>query len=91
MSLICLILADVHLDPDRELDERPAFLLGVDLRAVITNRHRQRITEFLRRVAVPERPEHHWLMRAGPERWRSDESALPRTTAALVAGLNAQS
>lgn len=72
---------------DLDWSERPAFLLGMDLRAVGTAGHVARIHEFVRRVGDPDRRERHWLLQAAPEVWRADESLLPARLRALLAGL----
>lgn len=72
---------------DLDWSERPAFLLGMDVRVVGSARHVARIREFVRRVGDPDRRERHWLLQAAPAAWRADESALPARLRALLAGL----
>ncbi len=78
---------DPSLDPQREFDERSAFLLGVDLRPLCTARHLDRLSEFVARVGEPDRVEHHWMAKAAPGSWQQDETAVRRRIAALRAGL----
>jgi len=70
----------------RDWDERPSFLLGMDLRAVCSERHSERIREFASRAGDPARREHSWLLAAAPAAWRTDAEALPRRLQALRDG-----
>lgn len=72
----------------REWDERPAFLLGMDLAAVCTARHESRIREFAARIGDPSRRENAWMLHAAPAAWQSDPTALPRRLQALLDGLH---
>ncbi|MCA8975962.1 MAG: nucleotidyl transferase AbiEii/AbiGii toxin family protein [Planctomycetes bacterium] len=71
----------------RDWDVRPAFLLGMDLRAICTRRHEERIREFVARVEDPSRREHFWLLDAAPAHWHADATALPRRLRSLLDGL----
>lgn len=95
---IALLLDDyVDLDDARRFDEpalagldwseRPAFLLGMDLRALCSARHLSRLREFMRRVADPDAREHHWLLQVAPAGWRADSTVLPARLGSLLAGL----
>jgi predicted nucleotidyltransferase len=71
----------------RDWDERPAFLLGMDLRAICTGRHEEHIDEFVARIGDPARREHSWMLAAAPAAWRADATELPRRLHALRNGL----
>ena len=70
----------------REWQDRPAFLLGMDLAACCEPRHRERIRMFVDQVTDRTRREHHWLLAASPG-WRADPEILASRIGALVAGL----
>lgn len=72
---------------EREWDERPAFLLGMDLGAICTERHIGRIREFARLIGDPAQREHSWMIHAGPSAWRADATMLPRRLGALLDGI----
>ena len=70
---LALLLDDyVELDDARRFDEpaltgvdwseRPAFLLGMDLRAICSARHLAPLREFVRRVGDMHGRERHWLL-----------------------------
>jgi predicted nucleotidyltransferase len=78
---------DELVPADLDWSERPAFLLGNDVRVVGSARHLARIREFVGRVGDPDRRERHWLLQAAPAAWRADESALAARLRALLVGL----
>ncbi len=78
---------DPHLEPDREFDERPAFLLGLDLHEVCAPKHRTRADTFTRLVANRDGAVHAAILAAAPQRWQRDPDAVVRRIAALRAGL----
>ncbi len=87
----------VELDDPRRFDEpalagvdwseRPAFLLGMDLRAICAARHLASLREFVRRVGDLDGLEHHWLLQVAPPAWRADDVVATARLRALVAGL----
>lgn len=93
------LLLDDYADPDdprrfdepalEDLDwqERPAFLLGLDLRALCTERHLALLHEFLRRVRDPDGREHRWLLQSAPPAWRAEAEVPTARLQALAAGL----
>lgn len=96
---IALLLDDyVEIDDARRFQEpalegldwseRPAFLLGMDLRAICGARHFARLREFVRRVGDPDARERHWLLQVAPPGWRAEEAVLPARLQALLAGLD---
>jgi predicted nucleotidyltransferase len=70
-----------------EWSDRPAALLGMDLRTIGTARHRQRLQEFLLKVRNRDAREHRWMLHAGPRPWRDDSDTLSGRLDALVTGL----
>lgn len=78
---------DPRLEPEREFDERPAFLLGVDLRAVSAEPHRLRVARFSTLVSNQDGSEHAAMLASAPPRWQRDSQAIPRRIEALRAGL----
>ena len=74
---------DVAIPHDLDLDERAAFLLGVDLSAVCEAAHRTRLASFLARMG--DANQSPYALMAG--RWPRDYEALGRKLAALRAGL----
>ncbi len=95
---IALLLDDyVEIDDKRRFDEpdltavewseRPAFLLGLDLRALCAARHLARLREFVDRVGDPDGRERHWLLQVAPAAWRADDALLAARLQALCAGL----
>lgn len=67
--------------------DRPAFLLGSDLRARCSERHLAVLREFVRRIGNRDAREHHWMLKVAPASWRADETMLEARLAALTAGL----
>ena len=72
---------------DRDWSERPAFLLGIDLRAVASDRHRGRIHEFVRRTGDPARSDRRVLWAGAPSAWRVEDEVPQRRLRALCDGL----
>ncbi|HEX5050601.1 MAG TPA: nucleotidyl transferase AbiEii/AbiGii toxin family protein [Planctomycetota bacterium] len=70
----------------RDWDERPTFLLGMDLAAVCSARHGSRIREFAARIGDPARLEHVWMLGAAPTAWQADPTAVSRRMQALLDG-----
>lgn len=95
---LALLLDDyVDLDDVRRFDEpalagidwneRPAFLLGMDLRGICAERHLARLREFVRRVGDEGGRARHWLLQVAPSSWRADAAVPAARLQALVAGL----
>lgn len=78
---------DESVPADLDWSERPAFLLGMDLRAICVSRHFARLREFVRRVGDPDGRERFWLLQVAPPAWRADVAVLPARLGALLAGL----
>lgn len=72
---------------DREWSDRPAFLLGIDLRAVASERHRRRIRDFLRRTGGPARHDRQAMWKDAPSAWRIEEYVPQRRLRSLCDGL----
>jgi hypothetical protein len=72
---------------DRDWSERPAFLLGIDLRAVASDRHRGRIHAFVRRTGDPARSDRRVLWAGAPSAWRVEDEVPQRRLRALCDGL----
>lgn len=68
-------------------DERPALLLGLDLRRVAKPAHLARVRQFVARVVTAGTPEHAWLRAAAPAAWRAEATVFSRRFEALCAGL----
>lgn len=97
---LALLLDDYvdDLDPRRfdepvldrlDWSDRPAALLGLDLRAICTPRHRERVLEFVRRVGTSGTREQSWMLLAAPPGWHAADSILAARFSALVTGLGA--
>ncbi|MEQ1634041.1 MAG: hypothetical protein ABL997_16810 [Planctomycetota bacterium] len=95
---IALLLDDYVEDDDRrrfdepaleglDWSERPAFLLGMDLRVLGKARHSTKLREFVRRVGDRDAREHHWFLQMAPAGLRADDAVLPARLQALLAGL----
>jgi hypothetical protein len=72
---------------DREWSDRPAFLLGIDLRAVASERHRGRIREFVRRMGDPARHDRPAMWKDAPSAWRIEADVPQRRLRSLCDGL----